>query len=460
MSGAETMEIAWPRLCAGAPTRRSCEAASRFGLLIDEHAESDPARNAVRIAASPAGITLFTGPSGAGKSTLLREAARSLAQGGVRAVRLDEVRLRERPSVDLLDGSVEAALRALARVGLGQADCFLRRPSELSDGQRWRLRLAVALEMLAKSDGPAALIVDECCAALDPGSALAACATLRRVVERSKNLRVLCASADPRLIDALRPDELVRVQSDGVRVEKRAKGEENTPQIVVERGTMRDYAALASTHYRKARPARPACVLTARLREPERVGHDGSVVGALVVSFPTLNSAVREVAWPGRYATRDRSANARRLNEEVRTLSRAVVDPRFRGLGVAVELVRAYLGDPLTERTEGVGVMPGVSNFLEAAGMTRHELPIRPSDARLLDALVHAGVEEWRLAQGTVAFARAVDGSSAAFVERELRMWANAGRAHRRYADRPVDELFVRACRFVACRPVGYTHER
>ncbi len=460
MSGVGTMEIAWPKVRAGAPTRRSCEAATRFGLLIDEHAQTDPSRKAVRIAATPAGITLFTGPSGAGKSTLLRETARALTERGVRVVRLEEVRLRERPSVDLVGGSVDEALRALARIGLGQADCFLRRPSELSDGQRWRLRLAVALEMLAKAEGPAALIVDECCAALDPGSALAACATLRRAVERSSDLRVLCASADPRLVDALRPDELVRVQSNGVRVEKCAKGEENTPQIVVERGTMRDYAALASTHYRKARPARPAFVLVARLRDPQRVGHDGSAVGVLVVSYPTLNSAVREVAWPGRYSTRDRSANARRLNDEVRTLSRAVVDPRFRGLGVAVELVRAYLREPLTARTEGVGVMPGVSNFLEAAGMTRHELPIRPPDARLLDALSHAGLDEWRLAQGKLAMTRAIDGSSAAFIERELRLWANAGRAHRRFAMDPLDELFMRACRFVACRPVGYTHER
>jgi energy-coupling factor transporter ATP-binding protein EcfA2 len=460
MSGAGTMEIAWPTLRAGAPTRRSCEAASRFGLLIDEHAVPGPTRKAVRIDAPARSVTLFTGPSGAGKSTLLREAAAALKARGVRVVWLGEVRLRERPCVDLLGDSVNRALRALARVGLGQADCFLRRPSELSDGQRWRLRLAVALESLVNSDGPSALIVDECCALLDPSSALAACATLRRAAKRAPNLRVLCASADPRLIEALRPDVLVRVETTGSCVEKRSESKNEAPGVIVEEGAMRDYAALASTHYRKARPARPARVLVARLRDPEPVGHDGSIVGALVISFPTLNSAVREVAWPGRYTTRDRSANARLLNKEVRTLSRAVVDPRFRGLGVAVELVRAYLREPLTARTEGVGVMPGVSNFLEAAGMMRHELPIRPSDARLLDALTHAGVEAWRLAQGKLAMERAIEGSGAAFIERELRMWARAGRAHRRYAEEPLEALFLRACRFAACRPVGYTHER
>jgi ABC-type dipeptide/oligopeptide/nickel transport system ATPase subunit len=460
MSGVGTLEIAWSTLRTGAPTRRSCEAASRFGLLIDEYTGGAP-RKAVRLDTRAGGVTLFAGPSGAGKSTLLREAASALSERGVRVVRLDDVRLRERPSVDLLGDSVDGALRALARVGLGQADCFLRRPSELSDGQRWRLRLAVALESLVNSDGPSALIIDECCALLDPGSALAACATLRRAVERAPDLRVMCASADPRLIEALRPDALVRVEPTGVCVEHRkVRGKDETPSVVVEEGSMRDYALLASTHYRKARPARPARVLVARLREPERGGQDCSIVGALVVSFPTLNSAVRECAWPGRYSTRDRSANAWRLNNEVRTLSRAVVDPRFRGLGVAVELVRAYLGEPLTERTEGIGVMPGVSNFLEAAGMTRHELPIRPSDARLLDALEHVGVEEWRLAQGRLALTRAIEGSSAAFIERELRMWASAGRAHRRHADDPLEALFLRACRIAACRPVGYTHER
>lgn len=450
-----TVLVEWPRRDAGAPTRKSCQAASRFGLLLEEHA-GERGRDSLRIGARASTVTLFTGPSGVGKSTLLRGAGDGLRARGVRVLALDEVRLRECPAVDLIGGSVDNAMRMLARVGLGQAECFLRRPRELSDGQRWRLRLAVALDRLARDGGERALLIDECCAALDPWSALGVCATVRRAAETGRGLRVLCASADPRVEGMLRADEVVRVGNDGrVRVE-RCGNRGDSVAFLVEPGDMRDYAGLAGAHYRAERPARPVQALVARLRDDP----SGEIAGVLVVAHPTLNSPVREIAWPGRYSTGDRAADARRVNREIRTLARCVVDPRVRGLGIATELVRAYLREPLTVRTEAVGAMAEMSGFFERAGMTRHALPVREPDARLLDALAHAGVEDWRLAQGRIALERAIEGSSAAFVERELRAWANWGRAHRRWADSPLEELFLRACRFVACRPVGFTYER
>src|SRR5690606_11074728 len=237
------ISIAWPSATPAPPTRRACEAASRFGLLIDDHLSiSERDGMSLRLDARPGAAALFTGPSGAGKSTLLRHAERALVDRNVRRLRLGDVRLRERPGVDLLRGQVDRALRALARVGLGQADCFLRRPSELSDGQRWRLRLALAIDALRDHPG-GALLVDECCATLDPGSTLAACATLRRAA-REHALRVLCASADPALIDALRPDEIVRAIAPGRWThETVSRAADSPPPVVIERGTMRDYAA-------------------------------------------------------------------------------------------------------------------------------------------------------------------------------------------------------------------------
>lgn len=441
-----------------APTRRSCEAASRFGLLLDEHLRG-PALGGVRLACAPGTVTLLTGPSGAGKSTLLRCAADALRERGVRVVRLEEVRLREVPAVDLCRGGVEDAVRALARVGLGQASCFLRRPGEMSDGQRWRLRLAVALGSLARG-GECALVVDECCATLDPLSALGVCSALRSAAGRTPGLRVLVAGSNPSLGAWLAPDETALLSPCGaVRVERSAGGVESSPLVEIGPGTMREYAALARSHYRAERPARPALVLAARLRDPGALSHDGSPVGALVVTSPALNSALREAAWPGEYRTGDRREDARRLNAEVRTIARVVVDERLRGLGVATALVRACLASGLTRRTETQGVMAGAVGCFERAGMVRHSLPVRPPDARLLDALAHAGVERWRLAQGVVALERAVESAGRAFVEREVRAWARWGRAHRRWAERPLEEVFLRACRFAGAATVGFTHD-
>lgn len=92
-------------------------------------------------------ILLITGPSGAGKSALLRELtsrSRNSFAGGC-VLDVNRARLRCAPCVDQFGSDLALSLDRLNRVGLGEAYTYLRLPSELSDGQRWRLRLAVCL---------------------------------------------------------------------------------------------------------------------------------------------------------------------------------------------------------------------------------------------------------------------------------------------------------------------------
>ncbi|MEM9065886.1 MAG: hypothetical protein AAGB51_10400 [Planctomycetota bacterium] len=110
----------------------------------------------------------------------------------------------------------------------------------------------------------------------------------------------------------------------------------------IERGAFTDYLALARHHYVSAMPACPVLVL--------RAMKWGILAGVLVVSMPTMNGAWRRIAW--KEQPEDRSQRVRWLNAHVRTLSRLVIDPRVRGLGIATALVRKYLADPVTERTE------------------------------------------------------------------------------------------------------------
>ena len=159
--------------------------------------------------------------------------------------------------------------------------------------------------------------------------------------------------------------------------------------IEIVEGDQRDYRALAHLHYREARPATFCRVLTAR--------HRAQMVGVLVVSRPTLNARWRNLLWPGQYAGPDKRANAARLNAELRCISRVIVDPRARGLGVGTSLVRAYLRAPLTRRTEAVAAMGAACGLFRAAGMREVLLPPSPRDRMLRLALRRAGIAPWEL---------------------------------------------------------------
>lgn len=154
--------------------------------------------------------------------------------------------------------------------------------------------------------------------------------------------------------------------------------------ITIEAGVPADLAPLARFHYAAGRPGPIAHVL--------RAVDGDEVVGVLVASMPTLNGRWRSVAWPGEYDTPDKRANASRLNHDVRIISRVIVDPRYRGRGLAVRLVRAYLDNPQTARTEALAAMAHACPFFERAGMRRVDLPPSKADARLLRALAQHGL--------------------------------------------------------------------
>ncbi|HBS27949.1 MAG TPA: hypothetical protein DEB06_00520, partial [Phycisphaerales bacterium] len=184
-------------------SRRSCEAAVSLGVLLDGPRSAAPRVDPglLRdILTAPAGtITLLSGPSGAGKSTLLRAARRALR--AERRPVIDATAARttvpERPLVDLFPGTVDDALRALARAGLSEAGVVLRTPAALSVGQRIRLDLALALaraERATPRPGEVTLLIDEFGASLDRATAAGVGAMLRRFVSERAGLRAIVAS--------------------------------------------------------------------------------------------------------------------------------------------------------------------------------------------------------------------------------------------------------------------------
>ncbi|TVQ62167.1 MAG: N-acetyltransferase [Phycisphaerales bacterium] len=219
-------------------------------------------------------------------------------------------------------------------------------------------------------------------------------------------------------------------------------------RLAIAPGTGEAYDTLSRFHYLAGAPAVPAGV---------RVAIDADralLAGVLVLAMPTLNGVWRNLAWPGRYASGDKRRCAARLNREVRCIARVIVDPRYRGLGVARALVRAYLDAPLTPATEAVAAMGSACGFFAAAGMTPYALPVHEGDARLMDALESREIEAALL--GDRARQRKAAGDP--LLVRELRRWARARTTTRAIAEASPALLAREAARRLSVRPVAYAH--
>ena len=151
----------------------------------------------VEVNIGPGQVVYITGGSGAGKSVMLRLLREKMPQ----AMELEEQPWpRGKPVVDCFGGTLDETLYWLTIAGLSDAFAILRRPEELSDGQRYRLRLALAL---AKK--PKVICIDEFCNRLDRVTAAMVAHNVRKFADRFGTTFVVATSHDD-LLEDLCPD--------------------------------------------------------------------------------------------------------------------------------------------------------------------------------------------------------------------------------------------------------------
>ncbi|MCA9310499.1 MAG: AAA family ATPase [Phycisphaerales bacterium] len=434
-----------PRTRAASQTAH--RAAAALGVtLADLRPHNAPPPVGINIA--PGATTLITGHSGSGKSSILHDIARTLRAHGWRVVQPSTRPFPERPCTDLFPGDPTRAMRHLARAGLGDARCFIRPPSTLSLGEQTRLRLARTMhraEHLARRGHRVVVLLDELGTTLDTLTARAVAALLRRFANAHPDLVVVAATSRDDLFADLAPDAHIHL---GPSMPHRP-ARPLLDDITIEPGDRADYLGLALHHYRPGLPATIVHTLVAWHR------NTGTAAGVLTVSMPTRNGAWRTAAWPDLTIT-----SLHHLNAEVRTISRVIVEPRFRGLGLARRLVRTYLTDPLTTRTEAVAAMGRACPFFEHAGMIPVIRPTSPRHQRLRTALDIASIPTWQLVNETDTLRRIQRSSHRGLLEDALRRWANDSGATRRFAHGPLIDILHAAAPAITAAPVAYVHQQ
>lgn len=188
---------------------RVLEVASMFGLGVDE-ARMMTIVPECRLILRPAQIVYVTGPSGSGKSTILGLVAEAVPDAvNFSAIIADD----KRPLIDQLGSTLEEAARFLAIAGLADAFVMLRSPLQLSDGQRYRFRLAQLIDRLHRRD-PAGtrpmtvVLADEFGATLDRMTAMVVARNIRRWVDGAA-VCFVCATTHEDLLEPLDPDVLL-----------------------------------------------------------------------------------------------------------------------------------------------------------------------------------------------------------------------------------------------------------
>lgn len=198
---------------------RILEVAEAFGIGLDD--KEFVVFDNLELEVKQGDIVYITGQSGAGKSVLLRELESQMRERKKSVVNLDHVTLEDAPIIDQIGKDTNDAIKILSSAGINDAYLYLRKPSELSDGQRYRFRLAKAIET-----GAEVWVADEFLAVLDRVSAMVIAFSIQKTA-RASNATLIVATTHTDMVSDLAPnlyinkrfrEKIVIMQGDEVRL--------------------------------------------------------------------------------------------------------------------------------------------------------------------------------------------------------------------------------------------------
>ena len=355
------------------PTSRVIAVAEGFGLGLDQW-EKFVIYDNVELKISPKDITLITGDSGSGKSVLLEALEKDIKQDmGLSCINIADIQPEQnKPLIETVGKTLEESLELLSKVGLNDAFLFLRTYEQLSDGQKYRYKIAKMIESQAQF-----WIMDEFAATLDRDTAKIVAYNLQKLARQQGNA-VLAATTHTDLVEDLNPS---------VHIHKRFGKEitinyyPNNPAgecsltryMRIVEGTTEDWRRLASFHYRSHKIVAPRKIFCLKRGE--------ELCGVIVYNYPPPTCFGRRLVLPKMSMTE--------LNEKLSIITRVVVHPKYRTIGLGAKLVKETLPLAGTEYVEMPAVMAKYNPFAERAGMQKIAEQPPPREALKIARTLH-----------------------------------------------------------------------
>ncbi len=332
----------------------------------------------IEVDIKPGDIVYMTGEPGAGKSLLLNELIKHIAKykGIFGRITLEkDIHIEDEVLIESIWDNTEDAIRLLSMVGLNDAYLFIKRYKELSEEQKYRYRIAKVIA--SNYDTRKVVVSDEFCSLLDRDTARVVAYMLAKIC-KTRGYTLLVATTHDDLLYDLNPSVIIRKyygsRTDVIYNNNATHGCSVLKKMSIEEGSINDWYALEEFHYRSGKPFGIKHIFRAII--------DNITVGIIIYSMPPLSCKGRNIAL-GRVVSTDE------VNRDFITISRVVVSPRFRGIGIATMLVRDTMQRVGKRYVESIAIIGRYNPFLVKAGMIVYEPDGKYTE--VMDKLEHYG---------------------------------------------------------------------
>ena len=167
-----------------------------------------------------------------------------------------------------------------------------------------------------------------------------------------------------------------------------------TKKLQIIRDCLDDYKKLAHYHYRDSHLGMFTKIFAIRPSKALGVQLGAETIGVIVYTLPSEGVELRNVATGNLFSDLDKKTRFTLINKNIRCIRRVIIEPRFRGLGLASRLVRETMPEMGVPIIEAMAVMGLVNPFFEKAGMKSYTAKMQERCIQLVEAFSLVAIEK------------------------------------------------------------------
>lgn len=205
-------------------------------------------------------------------------------------------------------------------------------------------------------------------------------------------------------------------------------------KLEIVNGSTSDYEKLAHYHYRDSKLGPFAAIFALKPKRGSTTHLGTQTVGVIVYKMPSPSLELRNIATGNIFSGFDRVTSLALINKTTRCISRVIIEPRFRGLGLASILVRETMPRMNMPIIEAIAVMGLVNPFFEKGGMKAYRAKPSTRCVQLIEALSMVGIEDAELVwpQKVQQKIESLQPNEAEFIEQQIKTFLQSYGKRRR----------------------------